>query len=209
MDARLETRFQPQAWPFLVHSFRQEGTEKRRREILAGEQGGEWISSYRKDTSRGAPEGLRIWGTPRETPAPRGAVDSLAAVYLVRSAIAEGLSETRFAMLDKQRVWDVRVTLAEPEVIETPAGRFRARRVQLATERIDPWVEEESDEDGDTGEFAGPFGIKGDIGLWLEERTGIPLVIDGELPVVLGDLSLDMKLVAHSGTPPTFAPLTE
>ncbi len=45
--------------------------------------------------------------------------------------------------------------------------------------------------------------------LWLEERTGIPLVIDGELPVVLGDLSLDMKLVAHSGTPPTFAPLTE
>ena len=212
MDARLETRFQDQTWPFSVHKYNHEGTEKRRRELLTGEKGGQWTVSYRGDTSRGAPEGLRIWGDTREQSVPRGALDSLSAVYLVRSAVAAGETSLRFHMLDKLRIWDVQVTLGPTQELETPAGTFRGRVVQLATERVDPEAlaeaENSTDADGEGTEFAGPFGIKGNIELWLEETTGIPLLIKGELPVLLGDLTVDMTLEGYEGTPSGFAPLS-
>ncbi|MEO0650610.1 MAG: DUF3108 domain-containing protein [Planctomycetota bacterium] len=209
MDARMETRFQPQKWPFSVHSYRHEGTEKRRRELLTGEKGGEWISSYRGDTSRGAPAGLRIWGDVREQPVPRGSIDSLAAMYLVRTAIRSGQNSLRFHMVDKDRIWDVGLSLEPARDVETPAGTFRGRQVSLTTERIDPKAKEEAeqDEDGESAEFAGPFGIKGNIELLIEESTGVPLVIKGELPVLLGDLEVDLMLTGYEGTPTGFAPI--
>lgn len=210
MDARMESRFQAQTWPALVHTYRHEGSEKRRRELLAGERAGDWVCAYRSDTKRGAPAGLRIWGPTQEQPVPRGAIDSLSAVYLVRSAIAEGVDELRFTMLDKLRIWDVRVTLDEVETIEVGAGTFRGRRVLLQTERIDQaGLEDPGDDERDDGEFAGPFGIKGNLELWLEEQTGIPLVIRGELPVLLGDLRVDLELQSFEGTPAGFGPLPD
>ena len=38
-------------------------------------------------------------------------------------------------------------------------------------------------------------------------ETGIPLVIRGELPLVLGDLEIDLRLESFTGTPSEFAPL--
>ncbi|MHC4262442.1 MAG: DUF3108 domain-containing protein [Planctomycetota bacterium] len=207
MDAQLETRFLGEGWPYSVHKYDHRGTEKRRRELLTGEKNGEWVGSYRGDTSRGAPEGLRVWGGVHEQPVPRGAMDTLTAVYLVRSAMAEGLDQVQFAMLDKTRIWDVSVELGDVREVETPAGLFRARPVGLETRRIDPGAEQESDDEEDSGEFAGPFGIKGNIELLLEVETGIPLVIRGELPLVLGDLEIDLRLESFTGTPSEFAPL--
>jgi hypothetical protein len=206
MDAQLETRFQPQDWPRLVHNYRHEGTEKRRRELLAGKRGDQWLASYRSDTKRGAPQGLRIWRPATEHPIPAAAVDSMGAVYLVRSMIVEGRESLRFPMLDKQGVWQVDVQLGAAEELTTPAGRFRGRPVTLVTTRIDPGAEAEAEEEGG-GHFEGPFGIRGRIELWMEEQTGVPLVILGAMPVLGSDLQIDIRLEQFEGTPAEFVPL--
>ena len=198
LDSTLETRFQPTAWPAMIHRMTQAGTEKRRRETLVGTDAGKPRTTYRSDTRHGAPSGTRIWRPAEEVDAPVGVVDSLGGVFLVRTMLREGVDSVEVPVLDKDRVWNVTISLGESETIETGAGVFQARPVLLETTRRD--VQESDDE-----EFSGPFGIKGDIRLWVEESTGVPVVIAGTLPAGPLEIDLDIRLTSFEGCPEGFA----
>jgi len=205
MDSNIETLFQPQAWPALVHQFEQKGTERRRRELLVGARDGVGRASFRSDTRNGAPPGARIWRNATEFDAPLGTLDTLGAVYVVRSMVRDGRDVATLHLLDKDRVWEVVLTLGEPLGVETPAGRFQAREVRLATRRISTAGVPIDDEEGE--EFTGPFGIRGQIRLYVERYTGVPLVVQGRIPAGPIDIDLDIRLIRHAGTPPQFAAL--
>lgn len=212
MDSLIESRFQPQAWPALVHTFTQKGTEQRRREILIGVKDGKSVRTYRSDTSKGAPPGTRIWRSPETAPCPLTALDSITAVYLLRSMLEASLDETHFPMIDKQRLWWVHAKVGEAEKIETHTGTFLARPVKLASTKIDP-KNYEADiaalgkPDAPDPEFEGPFGIRGDIRLWVEATSGVPIWIEGDLPLGFLTLGLDIRLERYRGTPASFRPV--
>mgnify|MGYP000467278971 CR=1 FL=1 len=212
MDSTLESRFQPQVWPALVHTMVQKGTENRRREILVGERDGKSVRSYRSDTNKGAPSGTRIWRSARIDPCPPGAVDSIACVYLLRSMLEHKRETLEFPMLDKERLWWVRAELGKAQRISTHAGDFDARPVRLASTKLDPAkYKEQIDDlerpDAADPEFQGPFGIQGDIRLWVESNTGVPVWIEGDLPIGFVTLQLDIQLERFRGTPIGFRPL--
>ncbi len=197
LDSTLETRFQPTAWPAMIHRMTQAGTEKRRRETLVGTRAGEHLTTYRSDTRHGAPSGTRIWRPPGEVDAPQGVVDSLGGVFLVRTMLRDGIDSLEVPVIDKDRVWNVTISLGEVETVETGAGVFQACPVLLQTTR-----RESQESDGE--EFSGPFGIKGDIRLWVEENTGVPIVIAGTLPAGPLEIDLDIRLTAFEGCPEGF-----
>ena len=113
----------------------------------------------------------------------------------------DGAPSSTFPVLDRMRLWSVTVQRGETKSIEVPSGTFRCSSVQLKT-AVPPT--ETPDKDG----FSGLFGIRGTITIWFEEKTGVPVMISGELPVpVIKHLDVNVKLAAHHGTPPEFQPL--
>lgn len=205
LDSLLETRFFPKAWPAMVHRMEQQGTERRRRELMVGTKNESHLLAYRGDTSHGAPAGTRIWGQTTELSCPEGSLDSVGAVYLVRSMISEGVESVTFPMLDKHRLWEVEIQLGEIQQIEVSAGRFNVRPVTLATERLQP-TDHPAEEEKES--FSGPFGIRGNIQLFVDERTGVPVLIAGTLPAGPLDIELEIRLESYEGTPAEFAPLS-
>lgn len=205
MDSVLETRFLQKDWPSLVNRMEQKGTERRRREVLVGTRAGERIATYRSDTTDGAPIGTRIWRDPVELSMPEGALDSIGAVYLVRTMMRDGIDSVSFPMFDKDHLWKVEIALGEAREIEVPAGRFLARPVSLNTERV---VREGATIDPDDDEqFSGPFGIRGSIHLWVQADSGVPVLIAGTLPAGPLTIDLEIKLESAVGTPLEFQAL--
>lgn len=206
MDSRIETVLQPQEWPALVYRFTQTGTEQRRREILVGRKDGEPRCSYRSDTSSGAPRGARIWRDAQLYGVPAGTVDTLGAVYVVRSMIRDDRRVTTLNTLDKERVWEAALSLGDLSVVETPAGNFAGREVHLTTRlltRLGEAVEPDPEDEG----FSGPFGIRGQIRLFVEANTGVPIAVSGTIPAGPIDIGLDLRLTEAVGTPPGFEAL--
>lgn len=205
MDATLESRIQPQEWPRVVYRSTQSGSENRRRELLIGKkQDGIW-ASYRKDTSRGAPSGTRIWREPVEKEVPADAVDMISAVYLARTAIAEGIAEVKFPLIDKLELWDMTIKRGEASIHETPLGKFRVVQVLIEPK---PFAGEDVDEES-VERFEGLFGLQGQVGIWMHEGTGVPVHIQGILPVGMLELEVDITLTEYKGTPEAFVPEPE
>ena len=201
LDAEITTRFLPQQWPKVRYFYEQRGTERRRREVLLGLRDGVGRASYRSDTDEGAERGTRIWKRPteRELPYPM-AVDTMGAIYMVRTLVADDLEELVFPMVAKLRLWDVTLRRGELAEHSLPAGRFEAQQVLLTTTR--------HPDDPEDGRFEGLFGMHGDIVIWVDPATGIPVRVVGQVPLgnVL-DIGVDMQLASYGGTPQSFGPV--
>jgi hypothetical protein len=142
-----------------------------------------------------------VWDEAESRAVPPGSVDLLTAVYLARSLVREGRSETTFPVVDKLKLWNLTIRRGPFKVIEVPAGRFRCAQVLLQT-AVPPG--EPVDKKG----FQGLFGIQGSIKIWMEATTGVPVLISGELPVpVIKTLDLNIKLSSYRGTAASFVPL--
>lgn len=201
MDATIETRFLPQAWPAVFHHYHHQGTENRQRELEIGVQDGEHVARYRSDTDHGAPEGTRIWNDPQTRDLPRaGTLETMGAIYLVRGMIEEDLERVEFDMLTKLRLWNVTLARGASRVQEVPAGRFDTIEIVLSTTR-------DATDTVNDGHFEGLFGIHGDIHLWVDADTGVPVRVRGDVPVGPITLGLDMQLKSYRGTPEAFAPI--
>ena len=226
LDHVLHTRILPQPWPRIFYMSTQKGSDPRRRELKIGVTEGKPSSWYRNDGHcKGCDnpehfvESNWVWGKPthcgkckraehrtwrpsKSRAVPEGTVDTLSAVYLARETIRSGDESQRFPMVEKERLWDVEVRAGARRKIEVPAGRFDSRRVELVTRRP-PGEEVDEDE-----RFEGMFGIRGKIQIWMEASSGVPVRIDGELPVpVIGDLEVQVELVRYRGTPEGFGPV--
>lgn len=204
LESTLETRILPQDWPRLFYTSVSVSSQTRRREILLGKKDGALISSYRGDTKKGAPEGTRIWRPPKERSVPEGTHDMLTAVFQARTLIREELDFLTFPLIDKDRLWNLRLRRGEERRMETTSETF-FDVVEVVLEP-EPFPGESI---GDKAErFEGVFGINGSIHLWVEKKTGVAVRIQGDLPIGnLITLGIDVVLDSFSGTPPLFAPV--
>ena len=219
----LDVRHLPQPWPSTIYRDRQMGSEHRQKELKIGVVDGKLSSTYRSDGHcKGCQnpehfvESAWIWGKPHHCEKckradhrvwdpsvtraiPPGTVDLLSAVYLARMLVRDGGDSMSFPVLDRKKLWDLTVTRGHTKVIEVPKGKFRCAQVQLKTAIP-------AGEPNDKAGFAGLFGIRGTIRIWMDAATGVPVLISGELPVpVIKDLDLYIKLKSASGTPAGFA----
>ncbi len=205
LDSTIETRILPQAWPRILHKSTSEGTEKRARELLIGSWEGVPTASYRKDTETGAPKGTRIWKPAQRRAIPPGTVDLMSAVFFARTLVQEGYEEITFPLIDKDRVWRMKLRRGEAQEVRTPAGVFDALEVKLDPE---PYPDETISE-AKQRRFEGLFGIHGTIHLWADSRTGVPVRIQGDLPVGPLTLGIEVALSDYHGTPADFKPRRE
>jgi len=204
-DTTLTAWHLPQDFPRLRYLHEQSGTEHRKHELLVGTKGSQQIASLRKDTDKGAPRGTRIWKDPVERSVPAQAVDMVSAGYLARQLFTGGIDEIRTTMIDKHKLWDMQLKRGRPVVIQIDGlGSFNAVELDLRTTRT---AGEPLPKDPEEAKFEGPFGIHGDLRIFLEASTGVPLVFEGNIPLgLLGDLKADIRLVRYRGTPPKFGP---
>jgi hypothetical protein len=203
MDATIETLVLPQEWPSTVYRYISGGSDPKRRESLLGVRDGVTATSFRQDTHKGAPPGTRIWKAPKEREIPEGSVDMLSAVFLVRTLIQEEHQVLRFPLLDKLRVWQMRVRRGQRGKVETGAGTFDAVEILLEPDFY-PGEEIENEK---KERFEGLFGIHGSIHLWVDRKLGIPVRIQGDLPIGPITLKIDVVLESYEGTPAAFAPI--
>ena len=205
MDTSIESRHLPQDWPRMITRYHQTGTERRRREVKTGLVEGVPTASYRGDTSAGAPEGQRIWRPTVSREIPAAHVDTLSAIWAVRSFLRDGAEVRELPLIDKQRVWTVELRRGERRVQKTAAGEYATVEVQLSARPAEgeAWAEAEG------AEFRGFFGLPR-LRLWFCERTGVPVRIEGAVPIGDFDLDVDITLVRASRAPEGFGePLPE
>ena len=206
MDATIETLAHPVEWPFLVYNFSQTGSKERRQELLLGRQGDAVHARYRTDTTKGAPKGSRIWKKPKERDLPEAALDMASATYFARAMIRENRLYMAFPVANKLDLWQVTLRRGKTGRVETAAGTFDAVQIILEPR---PHPSEKGDEDVQerAKEFEGLFGLHGSISFWVEQRTGIPILITGEIPVGPIDIAVTVILKGYSGTPEEFRPI--
>jgi hypothetical protein len=213
-------RVLPQEWPRVIYRDTQSGTENRRRELMYGMRNGQPTSLYRRDghclsapcerpehwvektwlrkehhCNKCKRAAHRDWRKPTVQEIPVDGVDMLSAVFLARSMVRNGLREVKFPMLDKDRWWDVTLTLGESRRLVTKAGTFECRAVKMTP--VLP--------SGKSEKFKGLFGIHGSLAIWLEKETGVPVSIEGILPAGPLNVGINLRLKGFRGTPEGFA----
>jgi hypothetical protein len=204
LESTLETRILPQEWPRLSYKSESVSSQTRRREILLGTKDGVPTSSYRGDTRKGAPEGTRIWRAPKERSVPAGTLDMLTAVFQARTLIREKKDSLTFPLIDKDRLWNLQLRRGEERRMETTEGTF-FDVVEVVLEP-EPFPGEAM---GDKAErFEGVFGINGSIHLWVERKTGVAVRIQGDLPLGVITLGIDVVLDSYTDAPEGFGPVT-
>jgi hypothetical protein len=224
LDHQIEMRALPQAWPRVIYRDTQEGTENRKRELKLGDHDGTSYSEYRSDTHcKGCErrehfvEGTwpfgsdhhcdkckrashRVWREATSREVPEGTLDMLSAIYYSRTMVRAGLQEISVPLLDKTKLWELTLSRGKQKSIRTPAGKFLCREIQLATSVP-------ASEESDGASFEGLFGIHGTIHIWLEEQTGVPVSVQGLVPIGPIELDVQLSLRKYHGTPADFAPL--
>jgi len=130
---------------------------------------------------------------------PAGALDMISSIFLARELVRTQGPAVDFPLLDKDGWWDLTMVLGDRAQIKVPAGTFACQAVKL-----DPKPPANSD---NRKEFKGLFGIHGTLSIWLHEGTGVPVKIEGIVP--LGPLNLDVAIVLanFTDTEKAFAPM--
>lgn len=204
-DTLIQSRILPQEWPRVLYTSTQSGTEQRRSELSLGTLEGKPSARFRKDTEKGAQRGTRIWREPKLREIPEGTLDMLSATFLARAMLEAGRAHVDLAMIDKLKVWQVRLKRGKASIEKVPAGRFEVVELVMETK---PHASEPPPKEGDET-FEGPFGINGDIRIWLHARTGVPVRFKGEIPAGLFTLHADVALISYKGAPAAFQPAPE
>ncbi len=218
-----------QEWPHILYKDMQRGSENRERELRIGILEGVLTADYRSDrhcpgcTDRGhfvdsvwawgdpyhckkcKLAEHRIWRDPVHRQVPEGAIDMLSAVYVARAMVQLDVKQTSFPIVDQQKVWRVNIEKGATRWQDVPAGKFECAQMML-TAGLEPG---EPKPEGNPSKFQGLFGIQGTIRIWFDAKTGVPVLIQGSLPIpvpLVGDLDISVQLKSFQGTPTGFGP---
>jgi hypothetical protein len=210
----------------------QRGSENRNRELKIGIRDGNPVADFRSDGHCkgcnnqehfndakwiwGKPEHCkkckalehRVWKDPVSRNVPAGTVDMLSAVYLARTLVRENIAEGTIPVIDRQKVWEVHLTRGGKKLVETEAGTFDCQEIKLDTKFLAE--QNDKEEESNSKQFQGLFGIQGSIHIWLEAHSGVPVLIEGELPVPLpfvDKLDVRVRLKSAKGVPEAFKPV--
>jgi hypothetical protein len=221
----LKSRLLPQDFPRTYYTDTQTGSENRRKELKLGLREGKYVDVFRNDGHckgcgnrehfvdsnwlwgdpshcDGCKRGEhRVWRQPETRDVPAGTLDMLSAVYLARTMVREARTEERLFMVDGLKLWDVELRQGVKRRIEVPAGKFDCVEMRLKSQ-VPPG------EPPPKSGFAGLFGLKGTIQVWLDAKYGVPVQIQGEFPIKLISSNLDVYVVlkGYRGAPAGFAP---
>lgn len=223
-DQAITTSILPQGWPHLVHRNVQSGTENRRSELLVGVRDGLSTSQHRTDghckkcddpahymkpnwvwqdeyhCKKCKRAEHRVWRAWENKDAPEGALDMVSAMMAARSMVREQKSAASFALIDKEDLWTVDLSLGKRERRKVRAGTFEAVEVKLVTKVP-------AGEKGRDSDFEGLFGLHGTISIWMHTTTGVPIEVSGTVPAGPLDLDVSIQLTKHRGTPAEFRSL--
>ncbi|MBL8861403.1 MAG: DUF3108 domain-containing protein [Planctomycetes bacterium] len=219
----------PLDWPRVLYKDVQRGSENRERELKLGILAGTFMAEYRSDGHCGGCSEKahfvdsiwawgkpyhckkcklaehRVWRDPKRREVDQNALDMLSAVYAARAMVDLDVKSTAFTIVDRQRVWRVKIERGETRRQSVPAGRFECVQMKLSADLAGG----EGEPEGSPSHFQGLFGIQGAIQIWFDARSGVPVLIQGELPIpvpLVGNLDLSVVLKRYRGTPPDFAP---
>ena len=78
-------------------------------------------------------------------------------------------------VVSKRDMWDIRFRGKKRDTITVPAGKIACTQLSLKTAPANDYSKKKSDE------FEGPFGLSGDIGLYLDKETGQAIRVDGQI----------------------------
>lgn len=224
LDDTITASLLPQPWPSIIHRNLQTGSENRKRELMLGTQGGEFVATYRSDRHcRGCDDPNhfvqpdwawqeahhckkckraehRVWREIEKRKTPPGTLDMMSAVFLARSMLVERQERVDLELIDQLKLWNVALTRGKHKRCETPAGTFDAVEVLLNTSVP------KGEKGRDAKDFEGLFGIHGTISIWMHPETGVPVLITGSVPAGPMDLDVRIALASFAGTPPEFMP---
>ncbi|MFT5197747.1 MAG: hypothetical protein ACI87O_000389 [Planctomycetota bacterium] len=220
----IDARILPQVWPHVIVRDYQTGSENRRREIMYGRRDGKPMSWYRRDRHcrecdrrehfrkprllgseyhcNGCKSGgHRDWDTPKVQAVPEGALDMLSSIFVARELVINQGEPIHYPLLDKDSWWNLSMTLGSHANVRTPGGKYACQAVKL-----DPKTPKGEKKRKD---FKGLFGIHGTLSIWLHKTTGVPVKIEGVVP--LGPLDLEVAIILQSahGAPEGFVPIAE
>jgi len=225
IDNTLTTRFLPTMWPSLIHNEVQTGRKNRIREIKIGQRDGLWTSEYRpdehckgcrrkehfvvadlpwngdyhcKDCKRAE---HRLPAEVQRRDVPPQTLDILGTVYLARNLMRTHESQLTTMMVKKQQLWELTFKRGEHKQVSVPAGSFPCQAVRLDV-KLPPG------EDPNGKAFSGLFGIRGVLTIWMHAESGVPVMIEGDVPAgSLLDLHAIISLKQFDGVPQSFHPL--
>lgn len=104
--------------------------------------------------------------------------DLLSALFLARQfPLKIGGNGENIRLVDDRDIWDMNISAIGEEIVETPIGKFDTISLRLQARPLNGHASSQ-----DT--FRGLFGLKGDISLWVDKKTRIPVRVRGTYPFI-------------------------
>jgi len=120
----------------------------------------------------------------------KGAVyDAIGALYLARGFdLSPGGAGGTLRVVSKRDMWDIRFRGKKETTVTVPAGKIACTQLSLKTKPANAYSRKNA------GDFEGPFGLSGDIGLYLDKDTGQAVLIEGKVEVgALFDVQIQLQ----------------
>lgn len=117
----------------------------------------------------------------------RPTYDMLSAIYIARKFdLAVGGKPCRMRVVDGRDLWELDIQAVDEDVVAADGGRrYETIRLRLAARPLNGHAGE--------NEFRGLFGLRGDIGIWVEKESNIPVKIRGNYPLLF-DVQIELIL---------------
>lgn len=104
--------------------------------------------------------------------------DLLSGLYIARQfPISIGGKVENIRLVDGRDLWQMSIQAIAEEVIETEIGKFDTLELKLTATPLNEHAKKQKS-------FTGLFGLKGDIALWVDKESKIPIRIRGAYPLV-------------------------
>ncbi len=118
--------------------------------------------------------------------------DLLSAFFLARSSRLEvGAVSDTMRLVDGRDLWEMNVHAIGEETIETEIGVFDTFSLKLETYPLNAHAKKQKS-------FRGLFGLKGDIGLWVDKKSKVPIRIRGVYPLLF-DVQIEIIIKSIEG----------
>ncbi len=191
----------------------QTGTEKRKKKLVFSDDTIEYIKlkhcknfdsceieEHFIETDDGAKEHCRkcrdqnhyIWRVRASLKNKKPTYDLLSALFIARNfplKVGEKSGEIRLA--DGRDLWLMSIYTKREEIVESKAGKFETIMLKLTTRPINVHAMNQKS-------FKGLFGLKGDIVIWIDKKTKIPIKIHGSYPLIF-DIPIEILLKSIEG----------
>ncbi len=94
-------------------------------------------------------------------------------------------------LVDGRDLWKMNIEVTGEEIVETATGDFDTLSLKLTAAPLNDHAKKK-------GSFRGLFGLRGDIGLWVDKKSKIPVRIRGSYPLVF-DIPIEVIIKAIEG----------